>query len=81
MNLITTSDRFAIFGARGMAGSAISRALDRSGYKQQLKPIRQELDLLDPAAVQALTSLLQLFVRAARGRHQNWDNTQLWCHL
>ena len=52
MSLITTSDRFAIFGARGMAGSAISRALDRAGYKQQLKPSRQELDLLDPLSVQ-----------------------------
>lgn len=52
MSLITTSDRFAIFGARGMAGSAISRALERAGYLQQLKPSRQELDLLDPSAVQ-----------------------------
>ena len=52
MNLITTNDRFAIFGGRGMAGSAISRALDRAGYQQQLKPSRTELDLLDPAAVQ-----------------------------
>ena len=52
MSLITPSDRFAIFGARGMAGSAISRALDRSGYQKQLKPSRAELDLLDPVAVQ-----------------------------
>ena len=52
MSLINPSDRFAIFGARGMAGSAICRALERVGYQQQLKPSRQELDLLDPAAVQ-----------------------------
>lgn len=52
MTLITFDDRFAIFGARGMAGSAISRALDRFGYNQQLKPSRQDLDLLDFAAVQ-----------------------------
>ena len=52
MKLISSSDRFAIFGARGMAGSAISRALNRAGYNQQLKPSRQELDLLDPLAVQ-----------------------------
>ena len=52
MNLITTNDRFAIFGGRGMAGSAISRALERAGYQQQLKPSRAELDLLDPVAVQ-----------------------------
>ena len=52
MSLITSNDRFAIFGARGMAGSAISRALDRAGYNQQLKPSRQELDLLDLLSVQ-----------------------------
>ena len=52
MSLITKSDRLAIFGARGMAGSAISRALDRAGYQQQLKPSRQELDLLDSVGVQ-----------------------------
>ena len=52
MSLITPSDRFAIFGARGMAGSAISRALDRAGYQQQLNPSRAELDLLDSLAVQ-----------------------------
>ncbi len=52
MRIIDSNDRFAIFGARGMAGSAICRALDRAGYQQQLKPLRQELDLLDPVAVQ-----------------------------
>ena len=52
MMLITSSDRIAIFGARGMAGSAISRALFRSGYQQQLMPSRAELDLLDSLAVQ-----------------------------
>ena len=52
MSLITPSDRFAIFGARGMAGSAISRALDFAGYQQQLTPNRTELDLLDSLAVQ-----------------------------
>ena len=41
------NDRFAIFGARGMAGSAISRALDRAGYQKQLKPSRDQLDLPD----------------------------------
>ena len=51
MSLITSNDRFAIFGARGMAGSAISRALNRAGYHQQLKPSRAELDLLDSLAV------------------------------
>ena len=35
-----------------MAGSAISRALERAGYYQQLKPSRVELNLLDPLAVE-----------------------------
>ena len=52
MTLITPNDRFAIFGARGMAGSAISRALDHAGYHQQINPSRAELDLLDALAVQ-----------------------------
>ena len=59
MTLITPSDRIAIFGARGMAGSAINRALERSGYQQQLKPSRSELDLLDPLAVQQWFSMHQ----------------------
>ena len=59
MMLISPTDRFAIFGARGMAGSAISRALDCSGYHQQLKPSRQELDLLDLLAVQKWFAELQ----------------------
>ena len=52
MTLICNADRIAIFGAYGMAGGAISRALDRAGYQRQLKPSRAELDLLDPLAVQ-----------------------------
>lgn len=51
MRLITPSDRIAIFGARGMAGSAISRSLTRAGYQQQLTPSRAQLDLLDQQAV------------------------------
>ena len=51
MSLITTSDVLR-YSAPGMAGSAISRALDHAGYNQQLKP-SQELDLLDSLAVQA----------------------------
>ena len=50
--LISNSDRIAIFGGRGMAGSSISRALTQSGYQQQLSPTRDELDLLDSQAVQ-----------------------------
>jgi GDP-L-fucose synthase len=50
--LITPADRIFVAGHRGMAGSAICRALHRAGYSQILTAPRQELDLLDPAAVQ-----------------------------
>ena len=57
MPLIQQSDRFFVAGARGMAGSAIVRALQRSRYGDPaqggalLTPSRQELNLLDDAAV------------------------------
>ena len=57
MKLINPSDRIFIAGARGMAGSAIVRALKRSGYGDQLKngelltPTRKELNLLNDEAV------------------------------
>tara|TARA_B100000674_G_C37912192_1_gene949141 strand:+ start:49 stop:1068 length:1020 start_codon:yes stop_codon:yes gene_type:complete len=57
LSLIYPSDRFFVAGARGMAGSAIVRALQRNGYGDPaqggklLIPNRQELNLLDDAAV------------------------------
>jgi len=50
--LISPTDRIFVAGHRGMAGSAICRALQRAGYGQILTPTRQELDLLNPEAVQ-----------------------------
>jgi len=50
--LITPADRIFVAGHRGMAGSAICRALQRSGYSQILTAPRQELDLLDGPAVE-----------------------------
>jgi GDP-L-fucose synthase len=50
--LITPADRIFVAGHRGMAGSAIGRALQRAGYPQLLTATRQELDLLNPEAVQ-----------------------------
>jgi GDP-L-fucose synthase len=53
------SDRVFVAGHRGMAGSAICRALQRRGFGEParggalLLASRQELDLLDPAAVTA----------------------------
>ena len=58
-SLITPADRIFVAGARGMAGSAICRALQAKGYGDRenggalLIPTRQELDLLDGEAVQA----------------------------
>lgn len=49
--LIAESDRIAVCGAGGMAGSAITRRLRRRGYRQVLPPARAELDCLDRAAV------------------------------
>ena len=56
-SLIKTDDRFFVAGARGMAGSAICRALKKKGYGDAEKgghlliPNRQELDLLNHNAV------------------------------
>ena len=50
--LITPEDRIFVAGHRGMAGSAICRALQRAGYSNLLTASRAELDLLDPQAVQ-----------------------------
>jgi len=50
--LITPGDRIFVAGYRGMAGSAICRALQRSGYPSLLTASRAELDLEDGHAVQ-----------------------------
>ena len=50
--LITPVDRIFVAGHRGMAGSAICRALQRAGYNQILTATRSELDLLDGQAVE-----------------------------
>ena len=51
--LIRPEDRIYVAGHRGMAGSAICRALKRSGYGPVLTATRNELDLLDPGAMEA----------------------------
>ena len=58
-SLVKADDRFFVAGARGMAGSAICRALQEKGYGDEAKggglltPTRQELDLLNHEAVKA----------------------------
>lgn len=49
--LIQPSERIFVAGHRGMAGSAILRALGAAGYNQLLTAPRHDLDLLDPQAV------------------------------
>jgi GDP-L-fucose synthase len=49
--LITPTDRIFVAGHRGMAGSAICRALQRAGYSNLLTASRAELDLEDGPAV------------------------------
>ena len=49
--LITPADRIHVAGHRGMAGSAICRALQRAGYPQLLTATRHELDLRDDPAL------------------------------
>jgi GDP-L-fucose synthase len=50
--LITPEDRIFVAGHRGMAGSAICRALQRAGYSRILTATREEFDLLDASAVE-----------------------------
>jgi GDP-L-fucose synthase len=50
--LITPADRIFVAGHRGMAGSAVCRALQRAGYTNLLTASRAELDLEDGPAVQ-----------------------------
>jgi len=51
--LITPADRIFVAGHRGMAGSAICRALQRKGYGNLLTASRAELDLSDMQATEA----------------------------
>lgn len=50
--LISSDDSIFVAGHRGMAGSAICRALQRSGYLNLLTASRLELNLEDGSAVQ-----------------------------
>ena len=76
MTLISKSDRIAIFGARGMAGSAIVRALHDRGYGSLLTPARDALDCLDRPAVerwmqQSLPDVVVLAAAKVGGIHAN----------
>jgi len=47
------ADKIFVAGHRGMVGSAICRRLEAGGYVQTMVRTRQELDLMDRAAVRA----------------------------
>ena len=47
MNLISKDNKIVVFGAKGMAGSAISRSLKKNGYINILEPSRRQVDLLN----------------------------------
>ena len=49
--LIKPSNKIYVAGHRGMAGSAICRALSKAGYSNLLTSPRADLNLLDEAAV------------------------------
>ena len=46
--------RIYVAGHRGLVGSAVTRHLERLGYRNLILRSRAEVDLLDPAAVRAL---------------------------
>jgi GDP-L-fucose synthase len=71
-----TQSKIYVAGARGLAGSAIVRALKAQGYKNLVLPTSQELDLRNQAAVDqffATETPEYVFVAAARvgGIHAN----------
>ena len=81
MRLIQPNDRIFVAGARGMAGSAIVRALHRGGYGnpaqggELLTPARKELTLDDGAVSKWMKS------KAGRGgtgcRNSRWHCREL----
>lgn len=69
MNPLPKDSAILVAGARGMVGSALVRQLRSNGYLTLLTPPRQELDLMDQAAVYAYLARHRpdyVFVAAAR---------------
>ena len=76
MRALDSKSRVLVAGAKGMVGSAIVRALENTGHTAVLAPSRRELDLMDPAAVEAFFTAEKpefVFVAAAKvgGIHAN----------
>ncbi|MFY7864472.1 GDP-L-fucose synthase family protein [Roseateles sp.] len=83
-----------VTGHRGMVGSALVRSLENQGFKHIVTRARQDLDLLDQAAVQEFLAAEQpdyIFIAAAKvgGIHANnvyradflYQNLQIECNL
>ena len=69
MDAIAKNATILVAGARGMVGSALVRRLQARGYTQVLAPVRQELDLMDQAAVHAYLQAHKpdyIFIAAAK---------------
>ena len=76
MDAIAKDATILVAGARGMVGSALVRRLQGGGYTRVLAPVRQELDLMDQAAVHAYVQAHKpdyIFIAAAKvgGIHAN----------
>ena len=70
-----------VAGHRGLVGSAIVRALDAAGYPAPIVRTRNELDLLDQAAVRAFFAEARpqiVFLAAAKVGGIQANNTQRW---
>ena len=84
----TLSDRVFVAGHRGMVGSAIVRRLEALGYSDILTRSRDELDLLDPVAVNEFFASErpdQVYLAAARVGGIQANNTEpahfIWDNL
>jgi GDP-L-fucose synthase len=67
--MMSPQSRILVAGARGMVGSAIVRRLLAGGYMNVLSPRREQLDLLDQAAVRTYLVDTQpdyMFIAAAK---------------
>jgi GDP-L-fucose synthase len=76
---MNTTSKIYIAGHCGMVGSAIWRALQRQGFTNLVGRTRAQLDLLDPAAVNAFYAAEKpdyVFDAAAKAGGINANNTQ-----
>lgn len=76
MNHLALDAKLMVAGARGMVGSALVRRLKAGGYSKVLAPARDELDLMNTAAVEAYLDAHRpdyVFIAAAKvgGIHAN----------